>query len=249
LAYPVMSLAKDLVILDKAMDMNPDLIIWPVTLQSFARNRQLDHPLLQNNPELVRGLIGEYSLDLEAADKRFVEPSFFDETIVGRRRDLADLLRLQLYGFSWAATGVDQYIPEEIDLRSSDLEADAGWLDIESEMPLTSDQLAWEVLEAGSSLAGDTPLLIINEPIYISQGENSDLRYNAWYPRWAYDQYRQLLGNTAEEEGWLYLDLWDRIDPDQFTDSPVHLTPLGSAQLTKIILDELLVQADLETGS
>ncbi len=50
LGYPVMSLTKDLMLLDAAMARQPDLILWPVTLESFARSRQLDHPLLQNNP-------------------------------------------------------------------------------------------------------------------------------------------------------------------------------------------------------
>ena len=37
-------------------------------------------------------------------DRRFVEPGFLERTIAGQRRALADLIRLQLYGFSWAAT-------------------------------------------------------------------------------------------------------------------------------------------------
>ena len=35
LGYPIMSLTKDLLILDEAMRYEPDLIIWPVTLESF----------------------------------------------------------------------------------------------------------------------------------------------------------------------------------------------------------------------
>ncbi|MCZ7670394.1 MAG: hypothetical protein M5U34_26160 [Chloroflexi bacterium] len=46
-------------------------------------------------------------------------------------------------------------------------------------------------------MAGDVPVLLINEPMFISSGRNSDLRYNAFYPRWAYDQYREMLGETA----------------------------------------------------
>jgi len=45
-----MSLTKDLVLLNEAMQHQPDLIIWPVTLESFPREKQLVHPLLQNNP-------------------------------------------------------------------------------------------------------------------------------------------------------------------------------------------------------
>jgi len=74
-------------------------------------------------------------------------------------------------------------------------------------------------------------MLIINEPIFISSGANSDLRYDSFYPRWAYEEYRDLLSQQAKTQGWTYLDLWNVIPADQFTDSPVHLTPTGSQQL------------------
>ncbi len=44
-------------------------------------------------------------------------------------------------------------------------------------------------------MAGDVPVLIINEPMFISDGQNSDLRYNSFYPRWAYDQFHRLLND------------------------------------------------------
>ncbi len=50
LGYPVMSLTKDLLILDYAQRYQPDLIIWAVTLESFPYDKQLFPPLLQNNP-------------------------------------------------------------------------------------------------------------------------------------------------------------------------------------------------------
>jgi hypothetical protein len=35
LAYPTLSLAKDLMLLERALEYQPDLIIWPVTLESM----------------------------------------------------------------------------------------------------------------------------------------------------------------------------------------------------------------------
>ena len=102
-------------------------------------------------------------------------------------------------------------------------------------MPLTQDDLALDVLAAGVKLAGKVPVLIVNEPIFVSHGTNSQLRYNSFYPRWAYDAYRDLLGTTALANGWRYLDLWDSIAPDEFTNTPVHLTPKGSAQLAELV--------------
>lgn len=244
LGYPIMSLTKDLLLLDQAMGLQPDLILWPVTLQSFPRDKQLVAPIVQHNPDAVRDLIQRFDLALEPADDNFVEPDLAGRTVVGQRRPLADLLRLQLYGFSWAATSIDQAIPEEITLRRSDFEEELGWNSIEEPRPLTEEDLALDVLAAAVEMAGDVPLLIINEPIFISDGQNSDIRYNAWYPRWAYDDYRTLLGEAAVAGGWSYLDLWDAIAPEEFTDSPVHLTPAGVRLLATSIPESIGVHPD-----
>ncbi len=227
LGYPIMSLSKDLLMLDEAMHYDPDLIIWPMTLESFAVGRQLDHPILQHNPARLRPLIATYGLNLDGDDPRFVEPDFWQSTLVGQRRALADWLRLQQVGVAWAATGIDQVIPADIPPRQSDFEEDLSWQNFAEERTLTAVDLSFDVLRAGLARAGDVPVLVINEPIFISSGENSQLRYNLWYPRWAYDQYRALL--AQEMEGQPYLDLWDSVPPDEFTDSPVHLTATGTA--------------------
>ena len=49
----------------------------------------------------------------------------WDRTIIGQRRALADVLRLQFYGVPWAVTGIDQeyradYTPRQIDLAADD---------------------------------------------------------------------------------------------------------------------------------
>jgi hypothetical protein len=164
-----------------------------------------------------------------------VTPDFLGKTIVGQRRALADWLRLQLYGFSWAATGVDQYIPDQIKLRQSDFEADVSWQSFKQPTTLTENDLAFDAVDGGLKLAGNVPVLLVNEPMFISTGVNSDLRYNSFYPRWAYDQYHALLNAQAQHNGWHYLDVWDAIAPDDFTDTPVHLNPAGSAQYAQLV--------------
>ena len=238
LGYPLMSLSKDLLLLQEALPHEPDLILWLVTLQSFPWSQQLAPPLLQHNPDRLIPLINQYHLALNPHDPRFVRPTPWEQTIIGQRRALADLFRLQLLGVSWAATGVDQAIPAEIPLRQSDFEADVSWLDYPEPLALDETILALAVLQAGVTLAGDVPVVLVNEPIFVSEGENSDLRYNAWYPRWAYDEYREQLAQTATEQGWHYLDLWDAISPAEFTDSPVHLTAAGTRLLAEIVGEE-----------
>ena len=240
LGYPVMSLLKDVMILEEAMVYQPDLIVWPVTLESFPRAKQLFAPIVQSNTGRVRALIDRYELQLDPEDERLEERSFLENSIIGQRRNLADLVRLQLYGLSWAATGIDQAIPEEIPLRRSDFEIDTSWQDIEEPINLSESILAFDVLLAGKATAGDLPLLIINEPMFISTGINSELRYNSFYPRWAYDQYREMLQTWTTDNNVDYLDLWDTIPPREFTDTPVHLTPAGSERLASLVAANIL---------
>lgn len=240
LGYPAMSLTKDLLLLDEALaHSDADLILWPVTLQSFARGRQLDHPVLFNNGGRVRGLISRYGLAIDPADPRFSDDGFAASTIVAQRRALADLLRLQTWGLAWAASGHDQAIPAKITPRANDLPADESWLDIAEERPLTEADLAFDALRAGFVRAGAIPVVLINEPMFIADGANSDIRYNSFYPRWAYDQYRALLSETAAAEGWTYFDLWDAIAPQEFSDTPVHLTAEGSRQFAALLAEML----------
>lgn len=234
LGYPVMSLTKDLLILSKAMDYQPDLVIWLVTLESFPRSKQLFPPLLQNNPASVRQLIYAYDLNLNPNDPSLIEANFFQKTLVGQRKPLGDWLRLQFFGVLWAATGIDQEIPERYIPRQEDLSADLGFHDLQPPA-LPEPALALDVLSAGMKMTGNIPILLINEPMFISQGENSDLRYNFYYPRWVYDAYREMMLKIAREQNWHYFDFWDRIDPAEFTNSAVHMSPLGTHQLARLI--------------
>ena len=240
LGYPVMALTKDVLILDEVLKYQPDLIVWPVTLESFPRTKQIFPSIVQNNVARVRSLIERYQLNLDSNDPRFVDPDFMGKTIIGQRRNLADWLRLQALGFAWAATRIDQFIPDQIKLRQSDFEKDVSWQTFTQSITLTENDLAFDVLGAGMKMVGDVPVLLINEPMFISNGQNSDLRYNSFYPRWAYDQYHVMLNDKAAANGWHYLDLWDSIAPDEFTDTPVHLTPKGMAQFAGVVGEAIL---------
>ena len=127
LGYPVMSLLKDLMFLESSLKFEPDLIIWPVTLESFPQEKQLFSPIVQNNPGRIQSIIKEYNLNLDPNDERLVTSNFLENSLVGQRRNLADLIRLQLYGFAWWATDIDQAIPEDFPLRKSDFEEDLSW--------------------------------------------------------------------------------------------------------------------------
>ena len=176
---------------------------------------------------------------------------------MGERRSLADLIRLQLYGVMWAATGIDQYYPESYDPPQENLTAEKSFHDL---LPpsLSPTDLSLDILSAGGEIANPVPVMYVNEPIYLSQGENSDIRYNFFlfrvhhlyhintvgsdffYPRWAYDQYRQLFIDLCAEQNWKCLDEWKLVPPGEFTNSAIHMTSLGTHMLATEIEKAIL---------
>jgi hypothetical protein len=233
LGYPTISLMKDLMILDQAKEYQPDMVIWLTTLEAFPNDKQLTSPIVANNAERVRALINKYQLPMNPNDQALVNASKWDQTFVGQRRAVADLLRLQIDGALWASTGIDQVYPKNYEPAQRDLEADEDFHELTS----LYDELALDVLDAGMSIVPRT--LLINEPILISKGLNSDIRYNFFYPRWAYDEYRQMLTEHAAARHWHYLDLWDLVASDQFTNSAIHLTPAGETLFANKIAEAI----------
>jgi hypothetical protein len=231
LGYPTISLTKDLMVLDYAMRYQPDLILWPLTLEAFPLGKQLSSPIVENNADRVDAFIARYNLSLDPNNPSLVRPGFWDRTLIGQRRSLADLFRLQMYGISWAATGIDQTYPTDYERAQTDFGTNDTY---DGLLPpiLNEKQLAFDVLQAGLLAAGKTPVLLINEPILVSTGKNSNLRYNFYYPRWAYDQWRQMMSKKAAAYGWNYLDLWNLAPAGQFTNSAIHLTPAGESLVT-----------------
>jgi hypothetical protein len=233
LGYPTISLTKDLMILDQAQHYGPDMVIWLTTLEAFPNDKQLTSPIVANNAERVQNLITNYQLPLDPNDPALVQPSAWDQTFVSQRRAIADLLRLQIYGALWASTGIDQIYPNDYERAQTDLEASDDF----HGLALLQNALAFDVLEAGMSIVPNT--ILVNEPMLISNGRNRDIRYNFFYPRWAYDDYRQLLAGHASARNWRYLDLWDLVPANEFTNSAIHLTPAGEQMLAGKIAEAI----------
>ncbi len=239
LGYPTLSLVKDVMILDAAMRYQPDWIVWGLTLQSFPRDRQLESPIVANNPARVRALAQEYALGIDAGGLPM--PDFWQRSLIGQRRALADWLRLQLYGFLWSATGIDQAYPADYEAAARDLENDPtfnGWQG--DDFP--PDSLAWQALDAGIQVAAAAPVLLVNQPVLVSSGANSQVRYNFYYPRWAYDSYRQQLAQYTRANGWAYLDVWNLAGEDEFTNSAIHLKPAAVERMAREVAAQLCTQ-------
>ena len=246
LGYPDFSLTKDALILQRVLGYQPDLVLWLVTLNSLPIDRQTEHVLVHRNPDEVSKLLAAAPMrTLDPNAPSFEHLSIWDCTLIGQRRDLADLLRLQLLGVMWAATGVDQDFADANERYSRDLEADDGMRGLSAASigakTLREADLALEVLATGQAITkrAAVPLVLVNEPIAMSDGKNSDRRYNAFYPRWAYDQYRGLMATQAQQQGWRYVDAWNVLPADEFTNTPVHRTPRGEGLLAQHLLPVL----------
>ena len=229
LGYPTLTIFKDLMIIDRALAYHPDLILWLVTLESFPRENQTNSELLKNNAPLINQIVKQYGLD---SSYYFDEPTFLDRTFLNQRRNLADLARLQAYGIMWAATGIDQdlnspYTPARRDFEQDDTFHGEGQRDLESE-------LSMDVLEMAIKRIS-VPVILINEPILISQGENSEVRYNYYYPRWAFEQYRAIIKNTFDKFKTPFYDFYNLVPEDMFTNSAIHLNRDGEDLLVKEI--------------
>jgi len=210
LGYPTISLTKDVMMLDYTMQYEPDLILWMTTLDAFPIEKQ-SSPIVEENQK---------------------QKTFWEKTFIGDRRAWADLIRLQIYGVMWSATGIDQFYPDNYEKAQTDFEPDESYHNF-VKPNLDKNLLALNMLAEGFNIAGEIPLILVNEPMLISSGNNSDIRYNFFYPRWAYDEYRNIMNEISEENNWQYVDLWDILPANEFTNSAIHLTPAGEKILAE----------------
>jgi hypothetical protein len=100
---------------------------------------------------------------------------------------------------------------------------------------INESDLALEVIQKAIEKNPSMEFILINEPILISSGINSDIRYNYYYPRWAYDRYREIINNFIKQHQIKYYDFWDLAPEENFTNSAIHLDLTGE----KLLADQI----------
>ena len=238
LGYPWPSLLRDILILDRALEYQPDMVIWLVTLHSFEK-KPADRDFLVPHAERMMEVVTEHHLNLPRAYSDQSSRTFWDKTIIGQRERLKNLILVQTYGAMWTATGIDNYygLSQEHPLFSQDAEADQSYFDYRSpnDAPALVKSLMFDILRVGHEIAGDVPLIVVNEPIFIVSGRNSDLRYNDLYPRWAYDTYRQSLTQWMNAQGYTFYDYWNALPTSEFSDNIFHRDPRGESRFADLL--------------
>lgn len=235
LGVPRGSLGKDLMILDRAERYQPDMVVWLLSLYAFTPDRRYGQ-LITHNLAAAREIDNQYGVFPDVRT-RARSNSLLQNTIAARKVDIALWFKLQEYGLLWAATGIDQAIGEapqaEEPSGNSDLSF-AGW----QPPALDPGQLSLDLIETGRALAGDIPILLVNEPIQIDASDPN--RYDAFYPRWVYDGYREILARESARHGWKYLDGWDLLPSGEFTNSPLHRSVAGEISLARTLSPSIL---------
>ena len=99
----------------------------------------------------------------------------------------------------------------------------------------------WELLRAGQHMAGEAgvPLLIVNEPTYIASGPNTDVNYNSFYERNLYDRFRTALTDFTRQHSMKYLDLWDFLSAEDFSNTSLHYDLDGNRRVAKEVWQAL----------
>jgi hypothetical protein len=244
LGYPSNSAMKDLMIMARANAYSPDMFIWTFSLQAFAPERQ--NVLVDDNLADYRNLILRYNLKTPyQPEEALIEPGFLDKTLWARRKDLRLQIQVQGFAISRLFFGTDDIrsaVSEDADLVRRLPGPTAKYFSYNQTDNLFKNRwlLPFDTIRVAHEIAGDRPLLLVNEPIYIAAGENSDIRYNWIYPRWAFDQYRVFMQNRTIQKDWHYHDFWDLLPQSEFLDTIFHRNAQGNRHFAQMLIPLIL---------
>jgi hypothetical protein len=229
LSFPRPSATKDLMILDKAMKYQPDMIVWVLSTFTLWPNTRVEHPLISQNPDEYYKVAHRFNF----LPKNYRSPSLIKQ-VINQNRTLFRVLRYQLYSLINLATGLDQ-IPGPPEALPSQLSSSPIFEGVKPTR-LNVTKFSIDQIKDFYQIAGNVPVILVNEPTQVlTNVPHSDIYYNAYFPRWVYDQYRQYVGEAAAQNHWNYLDLWNIFPSSYYTDTPLHLIPQAETELAKMI--------------
>lgn len=236
LALPGITATKDLLLMQHVNRFSPDLVVWLVTPETFRQAGQKESFEVCSNLRLLTPIFERYGID-DIGCPFVPADNLLRRSIIGQRRDLAVILRMQIDGLLWAATGIDHKLLAPRDLKRS-VDRSMNWVTLPGPV-LHENDLTLNAMDAARGLI-DGEMLVINEPMLILNGPNTDVRYNSEYPRWAYDQAMAMIEARARRLGMHYANLWDAVPADLFVDHELHYKPEGAVHVAGLIGNEIL---------
>ena len=249
LAYPGSDWLKDILILKHALKYQPDAIVWLVTAKGAG-----DQPLPQEpdahlitrlNAAELPALAKQYNLNTWETQRYAAADAWYRSSIFthgGRYRDW-----LILMARSWRNRVLDpardlsqEYLLPGESVTTKPVQSIA---EINSTLPGYGmfPNRQWDLLLAGQQMANDTqvPLLVVNEPIYVANGRNTDVNYNSFYERNLYDRFRAALTDFTQQHSMSYLDLWNFLPAEDFSNTSLHYNLDGNRLVAQHILTVL----------
>ena len=237
LAFPTSYVMKDFLILNKALRYNPDLIVWGITFQSLSYSNQNALGLLSSHSDETLYLIHHYMLNIPTD---FLKPrTRWDQTLLANRSNIKKLVIIQEDALPWMVTGVDGPLATTWQSQdNNDIDPKNKYL-LHSKT-LNSNDLMFDVLRSADDLAHPVQILIVNEPIFIATGKNSQQYYNIMDSRILYDKYRSILSDWAYTNRQPYFDAWNSVPMSEFTNTPFHISANGEKKLASLLSPVIL---------
>src|SRR5450432_370265 len=200
LAYPSPSAPRDVLILDAALHYQPDLVIWfltPAALDDAPAAVGNNSTLFELNRARLQNLTDRFNLQAWFTTHLAPVPDWQAWLAIQHQDALPVWINSLLYPFEAPSLGItDRHMGSEpIPAKAQYATGREGFTTIPND--------TWSFLDMGRTLTQEAGarLLLINEPMLIGHGENSDANYNVEYERAFYDTVRQKLTDYAAQHG------------------------------------------------
>lgn len=234
LGFPNNSVTKDLLIMEYAQDYDPDLSVWLFSMLAFHKASQV-FSFTEENAAGVQELNQSHGYDFDMNQVPAPADTLLDRTIVGQRQTINLAFNLSASNLLVRTLGVDD--PRVWEQHDMYVPTYARQMD--TFLGATQEQDIREYLQvkalwtANSITAGN--IIYVNEPIQVGIDGNPEYSYNEFYPRWAYDRYRDYLAQVSSDYGWYFLDLWNMLPENLFTTSIFHIGSEGELILANVV--------------
>lgn len=239
---------KDVLILNRAVDRGVDAVVWLVTAyrsvdQPFKKD-DLPHSFVTLNQDDLPALAREFGISTWETRRSDTERVWWRRSLWftgGRYRDWLVLLgrTIVLAGIPGDPTALPK--PDDAERINDRPIKKVARFNSQTPGAQEMPNARWNLLRVGAELARrrGVRLLLVNEPILIGSGANSEVNYNSHLERKYYDRYREVMATFARDNQIEYLDLWNLLPPEDFTDMVLHHTPAGNAKIADAVVRRL----------